>query len=79
MEKVCPRCGSLFSCLHDNILECQCAFVPLDPLQRAYIESNYSGCLCHICLQEIHTYFYAFDVNPRYNKSRKIKDINTTV
>ena len=79
MEKVCPRCGGLFSCLHDHISECQCASVTLDALQRAYIEMNYADCLCKTCLKEIQTYFYAFDVNPRYRQNPLKTDVNLNV
>jgi len=79
MEKVCPRCGGLFSCMNDRILECQCAFVQLDARQRAYLGTHYTDCLCHACLKDIQDYFYAFDVNPRYTPSRTKPDTNLDV
>lgn len=75
MEKVCPRCGNFFSCLHDSIPECQCMFVSLDKKQLTYIAENYSDCLCHACLEEIRVYFYTFSVNPRYHHSLKNKKL----
>lgn len=53
MKKVCPRCGVAFECMHDQILSCHCATVGLNEQQRAYLQKNYSDCLCHGCLMLI--------------------------
>ena len=29
MQKVCPRCGATFECMHNDILQCHCASVRL--------------------------------------------------
>ncbi|MDR3119105.1 MAG: cysteine-rich CWC family protein [Mediterranea sp.] len=72
MEKICPRCSRFFSCLHNNISECRCASVRLDAQQRAYVETNYSNCLCLSCLEDVRDYFYASGVNPRYRYRNKL-------
>ena len=67
MEKNCPRCGDSFICCPENISDCQCASVGLDQLQRSYVKLHYQPeCLCSSCLTEVKKYFYAFEVNPRY-------------
>ncbi|UVV77214.1 hypothetical protein NXW84_05025 [Bacteroides fragilis] len=43
VKKVCPCCGAVFQCRHDNILLCHCATVKLDSLQRAYIKEHFPG------------------------------------
>ena len=53
MKKVCPRCGATNECMHDQILSCHCITVRLNEQQRAYLQENYSGCLCHDCLTGI--------------------------
>lgn len=53
MKKVCPRCGAIFECMNDQILLCHCITVWLNEQQRAYLQKNYSGCLCHDCLTDI--------------------------
>jgi hypothetical protein len=53
MQKVCPRCASVFTCREDNILECGCVQVILSPEQLDYIAGHYIGCLCMSCLNEI--------------------------
>ena len=53
MKKVCPRCGATFECMHGQILSCHCATVCLNEQQRAYLQKNYSNCLCHDCLMAI--------------------------
>ena len=55
MEKICPRCGARFECRHDSIESCHCTSVRLSDEQRDYIARNYSGCLCHHCLENITT------------------------
>ncbi len=68
MKKVCPRCGATFECRHDEIISCQCATVKLDAAQREYLKENYHDCLCHDCLLEVKSSFYACEVNPMYRK-----------
>ena len=55
MEKICPRCGARFECRHDSIESCHCTSVRLSDEHRDYIARNYSGCLCHHCLENITT------------------------
>lgn len=52
-EKKCPRCGSLFICNHEDILNCQCSKVKLSKAAQQYIAKNYQDCLCCKCLNEI--------------------------
>lgn len=74
MKKVCPRCGVMFDCAHDDIMSCHCATVNLDSQMRHYLEENYSSCLCHDCLETAKTTFYACEVNPRFRK-KSIKKV----
>ena len=53
MKKVCPRCGATFECMHDRILSCHCATVRLNEQQRAYLQKNFPGGLCHDCLTAV--------------------------
>lgn len=53
MKKVCPRCGVTFDCRHNEIMLCHCATVKLNAVQREYLKSHYSDCLCHDCLLAI--------------------------
>lgn len=74
MRKVCPRCGAIFDCMHNDILSCHCATIGLDVMQRTYLMENYSGCLCHDCLKAVKASFYACEINPRYNKKKDDKE-----
>lgn len=54
MKKVCPRCGIVFDCRHDeDICSCHCVSVELDDRMRNYLKEKYSDCLCHDCLKAI--------------------------
>ena len=66
MQKVCPRCGATFECMHNDILQCHCASVRLSPEQHAYLKETYPDCLCHVCLTQL-----AAGNIPYINKSRE--------
>ncbi|NCI45416.1 cysteine-rich CWC family protein [Sediminibacterium soli] len=51
--KKCPRCARPFECKVGNIAECQCSQVTLSYEQKAYIELQYTDCLCAQCLQAL--------------------------
>lgn len=54
MEKICPRCGARFECLHnENMAACQCVGVVLTAEQREYLGRAYADCLCRSCLEHI--------------------------
>jgi hypothetical protein len=59
--KLCPRCTRAFKCKPGKIEDCECSQVSLKPEQIAFIEEQYSECLCKQCLfllkqeYEIHT------------------------
>ena len=68
MEKICPRCKTLFDCKFDNLADCHCVNVDLDARQLEYIADHYGDCLCHSCLQDVKDGFYANSVNPTHGK-----------
>lgn len=51
--KLCPRCGSEFSCHSGSIAECQCQDIRLNSGQLAYLAKRYDNCLCRPCLVEL--------------------------
>lgn len=55
MEKICPRCGAVSSAGMIRSNRAHCTSVRLSDEQRDYIARNYSGCLCHHCLENITT------------------------
>ncbi len=71
MKKICQRCSASFSCREDRVELCSCRRVSLVSGVRDYIKDNYSDCLCPKCLSETNTYFFAFDVNPKFIKDKK--------
>ncbi|WP_230201882.1 acetyl-CoA carboxylase biotin carboxylase subunit [Bacteroides neonati] len=75
MKKVCPRCSAIFDCHHDAMASCQCATIHMDALQRAYLQDNFSNCLCHDCLETIQKYFYVHEVNPGFKRKKKIRKV----
>ena len=49
IQKVCPRCGALFVCTHNQY--CQCIGIHLNENARAYLRTHYPDqCLCRDCL-----------------------------
>ncbi len=76
MKKVCPRCGTTFDCMHNDILSCHCATVKLDMLQHSYLKENYSDCLCHNCLETVKSSFYVCEINPLYKKKNDKESID---
>jgi len=62
MEKKCQRCGKSFECKNDDILNCQCATVPLSREARDYLTERYTDCICADCLQEISEQFPEPDI-----------------
>ena len=54
MKKVCPRCGVVFDCKHDeDIRLCHCASIDMNADMRNYLREHYADCLCHDCLQAL--------------------------
>lgn len=51
--KTCPRCNASFECTADNIVQCQCFGIVLSAEENAWLEQQYTGCLCPTCLQQI--------------------------
>ena len=54
----CPRCGEIFVCKVNNILQCDCMKAILTKAETAYIanitEWEYDGnCLCNKCLEDL--------------------------
>ena len=53
IRKECPRCGRIFECKPDDILNCQCTKVNLSKSASELIAKHYNDCLCFYCLKEI--------------------------
>ena len=51
--RTCPRCGKLFVCRNDDVLNCQCVSVALSAADLAYIAERHEGCLCVHCLRDL--------------------------
>ncbi|MBP1651798.1 MAG: hypothetical protein H6Q26_1955 [Bacteroidetes bacterium] len=51
----CPRCNKTFECRVGSILRCQCQEVTLNEEERIFIATQYSGCLCAACMEEMKT------------------------
>ncbi len=54
----CPRCGEIFVCKVNNILQCDCMKAVLTKAETEYIaditEWEYDGnCLCNKCLEKL--------------------------
>ncbi|MCU0470396.1 MAG: cysteine-rich CWC family protein [Arcicella sp.] len=54
----CPRCGDIFTCKANNVLQCDCMKLVLTKAETQYIASitamEYDGsCLCNKCLLEL--------------------------
>jgi Cysteine-rich CWC len=54
----CQRCGEIFVCKANNVLQCDCMKVSLTKAETEYIrditEWEYDGnCLCVKCLEEL--------------------------
>ncbi|MBC7568966.1 MAG: cysteine-rich CWC family protein [Spirosoma sp.] len=55
----CPRCGRLFTCRVNTILQCDCMWIDLTPSDLRYIrdycelEFGEHTCLCVNCLHEL--------------------------
>ena len=71
MQKVCPRCGATFECMHDNISQCHCASVQLTSDQRIYLKENFSDCICPHCLDEVSHSFSNSKIYPLYIKEEE--------
>lgn len=52
-DKLCPRCGTAFTCAVGDIARCQCHGVRLSAAQAAHVARRYEGCLCRDCLLEL--------------------------
>jgi len=56
-KKQCPRCSTEFECKTGSILLCQCSKIEMTAEQLEYSNSQYDGCLCLSCLNELRTEF----------------------
>jgi hypothetical protein len=53
--KQCPRCSTTFECKTGSILLCQCSKIEMNAEQLEYSSTQYNGCLCLACLNELRT------------------------
>jgi hypothetical protein len=51
--KYCPRCNQPFECKVGNITQCQCYGIAISTEERAFIDANYTDCLCSNCLRQL--------------------------
>jgi len=63
----CPRCGGIFTCKVNNVLQCDCMKLVLTKAETEYIanitEWEYEGgCLCNKCVLELQKEFLMSDV-----------------
>lgn len=52
-QTYCAKCGLAFNCFSENIKECFCNSISINPSALEYIKNNYTGCLCKNCLTEV--------------------------
>lgn len=52
-SKNCPRCAQPFECKVGNIAECQCYGITFEDTEKAFIDEQYTDCLCRDCLLAI--------------------------
>ncbi len=57
-QEGCPRCGKVFICKVNNILQCDCMKINLTKTQIEHISDisqwEFDGaCLCNECLEEL--------------------------
>ncbi len=57
MIKNCPYCKQEFECKNDDILNCDCTWIPLSPETRQFIAKHFDDCLCVNCLKKIEKIF----------------------
>ncbi|MFV0469963.1 MAG: cysteine-rich CWC family protein [Dysgonomonas sp.] len=67
MKKICPHCGKIFECRHDNIIRCHCVNIYLTPEMKSFIAENYQSCLCLNCLKDIKESFHKRNIEPLKN------------
>ena len=51
--KNCPRCGTAFTCLVEDIDNCPCHVLVLSEPAKVFLKSSYLDCLCTECLIHI--------------------------
>jgi hypothetical protein len=61
--KICPSCGRAFECRVDDIEQCQCYGIQLQPETRLAIANRFSSCLCSRCLLDMEEQISAGKVN----------------
>ena len=49
----CERCFNSFSCRAEDIINCECRTVTINPEVSNLLAENYKGCLCMECLSAI--------------------------
>lgn len=59
-QKNCPRCENGFECKAGDVANCQCNCTSLTIEERAFIEDQYSDCLCIHCLLEMKNRYIVF-------------------
>lgn len=51
--KTCERCQKQFDCYREDVDNCECALVVLQPWQKEWLGKNFQDCLCSDCLREV--------------------------
>jgi hypothetical protein len=51
--QACPRCHQSFACKTTHIGVCQCMAISFNKEQSAFINQQYTTCLCINCLREL--------------------------
>ncbi|MCT4639939.1 MAG: cysteine-rich CWC family protein [Bacteroidales bacterium] len=52
-KKECPKCGAEFSCFAETKQRCWCMDVELSEDTLKVLNSDFNGCLCPDCLNEL--------------------------
>ena len=53
MKKKCPECQSDFECNKNDIRNCDCFDIKINKKPIAYLNANFTDCLCTKCLEKI--------------------------
>jgi hypothetical protein len=54
-NSLCPRCGGGFHCGIDDSRPCACRSLQLDAATLAALRSQFTRCLCPVCLHTLAT------------------------
>jgi hypothetical protein len=69
-EKKCARCNATFECKPGDIVHCQCYGIELNAEAEAFIQKQYSDCLCRNCLLQLQQSYFLFQSQPERFKNR---------